>query len=84
LDSQTPIKNIRIEDLNELTARNIKRTNFKTAKLVEEISKDMTDAMFQSLEGASVLQTRVNRLTALRSKSIIGELKAETPKRSVF
>ena len=84
MDSQTPIKNIRIEDLNELTARNIKRTNFKTAKLVEEISKDMTDAMFQSLEGASVLQTRVNRLTALRSKSIIGELKAETPKRSVF
>ena len=78
------MKNIRIEDLNELTARNIKRTNFKTAKLVEEISKDMTDAMFQSLEGASVLQNRVNKLTALRSNSIIGELKAETPKRSVF
>ena len=78
------MKNIRIEDLNELTARNIKRTNFKTAKLVEEISKDMTDAMFQSLEGTSDLQTRVNKLTALRSNSIIGELKAETPKRSVF
>ena len=78
------MKNIRIEDLNELTARNIKRTNFKTGKLVEEISKDMTDAMFQSLEGASVLQTRVNKLTALRSNSIIGVLKAETPKRSVF
>jgi hypothetical protein len=46
LDSKTPMKNIRIEDLNELTARNIKRTNFKISKVVEEISKDMTNAMF--------------------------------------
>jgi len=70
------MKNIKIEDLNELTARNIKQTNFKISKLVEEISKDMTNAMFQSLEGTSNLQTRVNRLSSLRSKSIIGEPKA--------
>lgn len=78
------MKNIRFEDLNELTARNIKRTNFKISKLVEEISKDMTNAMFQSLEDTQNIKNRVNRLSALRSKSIASELKADQPKHSVF
>lgn len=78
------MKNIRFEDLNELTARNIKRTNFKISKLVEEISKDMTNAMFQSLEDTQNIKNRVNRLSALRSNSIASELKVDQPKRSVF
>ena len=35
LDSKTPMKNILTEDLNELTARNFLRSNFRVTKLAE-------------------------------------------------